>query len=229
MRPSTIYHKTFNHICTMSQSYNYNTTYSSVYSTLHEATQSTVGNCGPTHSIGILHDQVLPRLQLETPLNNDPENAPGVVDVQGHLLGQLLRLELLHAEDHVLGGVLRVDPRDIAKLDEVCSSQHCSHGPFCHFEAVVSNLCGKNGSTLFVQLLSPLWSIGTLCLVCYVQQCIICTVQLLCVCVCACVCVRVCTYQIHNVHISCNIILTFGSHSLQALMLTKASPVVVCM
>ena len=154
----------------MSQTYNYITKYSSVYSTLHEVTQLTVGDCGPTHPIGILHDQVLPWLQLETPLNDDPENTPGVVDVQRHLLGQLLRLELLHAKDHVLGGVLRVDPRNITKLDKVRSPQHRSHCPLCHFEAIVSNLCGKNSSTLFVQFLSPLWSIGTLCLVCYVQR-----------------------------------------------------------
>lgn len=58
--------------------------------------------------VGILHDEVLALLQLHAGVDDAAQDAPGIVHVQVDLAGKLHRLELLGAQDHVLGRVLDV-------------------------------------------------------------------------------------------------------------------------
>ena len=54
---------------------------------------------------GILQDEVFALLQLEALIDDAAQDTPGIVHVQVDLGGKLHWLELLWAEDHVLGGV----------------------------------------------------------------------------------------------------------------------------
>ena len=57
----------------------------------------------------VLHDYVLTVLLLSQEIDNASHNTPRVVHVQRHLSSELVRLELLSAEDSVLVGGSHVD------------------------------------------------------------------------------------------------------------------------
>ena len=66
------------------------------------------------HLVRVLHDEVLALLQLHACVNDAAQDAPGVVHVQVDLVGKLNWLELLGAQDHMLGCVLVVLTRHIS-------------------------------------------------------------------------------------------------------------------
>ncbi len=60
----------------------------------------------PRHLVGVLKDQVFARGHLPTLVDNGMENAPGIVDVQCHLLSQFQWFNLLYSKNHMLWGLL---------------------------------------------------------------------------------------------------------------------------
>ena len=55
-----------------------------------------------SYLVGILHDEVLALLELHTDVDDTAQDAPGVLHVQVDLVGELSRLKLLRAQDHML-------------------------------------------------------------------------------------------------------------------------------
>lgn len=65
--------------------------------------------------VRVLHNEVLPLLQLHAGVHDTAQDAPGIVHVQIDLTGKLHGFELLRAQNHVLGRVLHMQPRHIAE------------------------------------------------------------------------------------------------------------------
>lgn len=143
------------------------------------------------HLVGVLEDEVLALVQLAADVDDAAQDAPGVLHAQVDLAGKLVGLELLRAQDDVAGRVLHVVAGDVAAeeakhssqttLEEagcsfcvcvcVCSSpqlqvlgssQHGAAGPASQFVAVVLQLGGQDGSSLGVQLLTPVHTVAVL-------------------------------------------------------------------
>lgn len=100
------------------------------------------------------NDRVLSRLRpVVAPLTSN--NTPAVIHVQRHLRGELLRLEVLHAEDRVARGVLEVLSRHVAELHVIRAGEHGARRPLGQFESVVAQFGGEHGTALHVELRSP--------------------------------------------------------------------------
>lgn len=68
--------------------------------------------------VGVLHDEVLALFQFHALVDDAPEDAPRVVHVQVDLVGKLLGLELLRAQDGVFGRVTHVHARHIPTMEK---------------------------------------------------------------------------------------------------------------
>ena len=73
--------------------------------------------------VGVLDNEVLAILLHHDQVDDTPNDAPAVVQVNVDLVGKVLRLELLRAQDDVARRVPDLEPRDVTELDQVGSDQ----------------------------------------------------------------------------------------------------------
>lgn len=93
------------------------------------------------------------RARFEEFTSND---SPSVVHVHSHLCGEFLRFEVLNAQNDVFGGIFEVLSRHVTDFQLIGSGQNRTGRPFGQFKSVVTHFCGQNGTSLHVQLRSPI-------------------------------------------------------------------------
>ena len=67
-----------------------------------------------------------------------------------------MRFEVLNAQNDVFGGILEVLSRDVTDFQLIGAGQDRTGRPFGQFKSVVTHFRGQNGTSLHVQLRSPI-------------------------------------------------------------------------